>query len=433
MISRMSAPQTNGGSPMRTLEPPARFEDKTRALLREGYLFMPRRHAGLEAPIFRTRLMLRNVVCLAGPEAARLFYTGDIVTRRGAMPQTTLRLLQDKHSVQQLDGSAHRNRKALFIRMLVQNPARIDDLVSRFRDAWLRRLPVWERQGRLVLSSTCESLLAEAALSWAGLPANEHAVKRDAPILSSMIRNAGRFGPATAAALVRRANMERRLRAEIRAIRSGARKPPDKSPAAEIARHRDETGALLSPSVAAVELLNILRPIVAVGRYIVFAAMMLHQKPAWRARFSDGSREGLDRFAEEVRRIAPFFPFIGGVLMREAECYGYRLEKGQWVLLDLYGTCHDPRWFVEPDEFRPERDLSWQKDVYRFIPQGGGDAVGSHRCPGERATVALIAEAVRLLAYRMSFEVPRQDLDVPLDTVPTGPGSGFALENIRRR
>jgi len=32
----------------------------------------------------------------------------------------------------------------------------------------------------------------------------------------------------------------------------------------------------------------------------------------------------------------------------------------------------------------------------------------------------------------MSFEVPEQNLNVPLDRIPTGPESGFALKNIRR-
>lgn len=422
-----------GQAGMSGLPKPSIIEDQTLALLREGYLFLPRHLATRTPPIWRTRLMLRDVVCVSGPEAAELFYTGDTVTRRGATPGTTLRLLQDKHSVQQLDGEAHRHRKAMFVRMLVNHPSNVDDLVTRFEDAWLRRFAAWERRGRISLAAAAETTLAEAALSWAGLPANQQSVERDAPVLAGMVENAGRFRPATVTALLRRRRLERRLQAEIRAVRSGRRKVREGAPIAEIAGYRDADGRPLPASVAAVEVLNLLRPIVAVGRYITFAALMLHQKPAWRARFADGSREGLIQFTEEVRRYAPFFPFVGGILTRDAECYGYRLQKGQWLLFDLYGTCHDPRWFTEPDAFRPERDLSWQKDRERFVPQGGGETAQSHRCPGEKATVALIAEAVRLLTYHMTFDVPEQELDVPLGTVPTGPASGFILENVRKR
>ncbi|WP_052699942.1 cytochrome P450 [Martelella endophytica] len=418
---------------MNGLPKPSVLEDKTLSLLREGYLFLPQRLAQREPPIWRTRLMLRDVVCLAGPEAAELFYAGDTVTRRGAMPGTTLRLLQDKHSVQQLDGTAHRRRKAMFVRMLVDHPTSVDDLLLRFRDAWIRRLPQWEQRGQVRLSEVAETTLTEAALSWAGLPATRHAVMRDARALSGMVANAGRFGPQTALALLRRSRMEKRLRGEITALRAGRRAVREGAPIADIASHRDCDGRELPASVAAVELLNVVRPIVAVARYVTFAGLMLHHKPAWRERFADGSREGLSQFAEEVRRFSPFFPFIGGVLTREAEIYGHRLERGQWLLFDLYGTCHDPRWFSEPQDFRPERDLSWQKDKSRFVPQGGGDATQSHRCPGEKVTVALIAEAVRLMTHEMTFDVPAQNLEVPLATVPTGPASGLLLDNIRRR
>ncbi len=50
--------------------------------------------------------------------------------------------------------------------------------------------------------------------------------------------------------------------------------------------HRDPYGNLLDPGVAAVELINILRPTVAVARYVAFAAVALHEFP------SGGRRSG---------------------------------------------------------------------------------------------------------------------------------------------
>ena len=49
-----------------------------------------------------------------------------------------------------------------------------------------------------------------------------------------------------------------------------------------IARFRGRDGGQLPPDMAAVELLNILRPTVAVHRYVTFAALALHQYPATR-------------------------------------------------------------------------------------------------------------------------------------------------------
>ncbi|MDY6964192.1 MAG: cytochrome P450, partial [Pseudomonadota bacterium] len=78
--------------------------DATLSLLREGYHFIPNRCRRLESEIFRTRLTLTEVICMQGPRAAELFYGNAALTRQGSMPQTVLRLLQDKGSVQQQDG-----------------------------------------------------------------------------------------------------------------------------------------------------------------------------------------------------------------------------------------------------------------------------------------------------------------------------------------
>jgi fatty-acid peroxygenase len=96
--------------------------DSTLALLTEGYDFMAKRRRQLESDVFATRILLQDVVCMVGPEAARLFYEDERVTRRGAMPITTLTLLQDFGSVQMLDGAAHHCRKEMFM-SLMSRPA----------------------------------------------------------------------------------------------------------------------------------------------------------------------------------------------------------------------------------------------------------------------------------------------------------------------
>lgn len=45
-----------------------------------------------------------------------------------------------------------------------------------------------------------------------------------------------------------------------------------------------------------------------------------------------------------------------------------------------------------------------------------------HRCPGEPATVDLLARAARHLA-RLPWTVPEQDLSVRLNRLPASPGS----------
>jgi fatty-acid peroxygenase len=227
--------------------------------------------------------------------------------------------------------------------------------------------------------------------------------------------------------------MERRFRAAFREIRRGRLTPMPGSPMAMLAAYRDVHGALLSPAVAAVELINLIRPIVAIGRYIVFAALRLKRHPQWREILAEPDAERLSDFAEEVRRISPFFPFVGAVARASFDWKGYRIRRGQWLMLDLYGSCHEGEAFPSPDEFRPGRGLRRAEEDYTFIPQGAGSTTHGHRCPGEMATVEILKEAVRLLAGAIDYEVPEQDLSVSLTTVPTGPADGFVITGVRWR
>ena len=407
--------------------------DETLALMREGYGFLPRRFADLDTPIFRTRLMLRDVICMTGPIAARLIYDDARLTRVGAMPQTVLRLLQDKGSVQQLDGAAHRHRKALFVRMLMEDREALERLVATFRREFLERVPDWSRKGAVSLGRELDLILFRTALSWTQAPVDDATLEDDAALTADMIENAGHVGPRTFTTLFRRSQMEKRFRAAFREIRSGRRTPLPGSPMAMLAAYRDVHGALLTPTVAAVELINLIRPIVAIGRYIVFAALRLERHPQWKEILAEPDAERLADFAEEVRRISPFFPFVGAVARASFDWRGYRIRRGQWLMLDLYGSCHDGAVFRAPDEFRPGRGVRCDEEDYAFIPQGAGSTTRGHRCPGEMATVEILKEAVRLLAGTIDYEVPEQDLSVSLTTVPTGPADGFVISGVRWR
>jgi fatty-acid peroxygenase len=203
--------------------------------------------------------------------------------------------------------------------------------------------------------------------------------------------------------------------------------PDGESPAAAIARHRDADGRPLDESVAAVELLNLLRPMVATARFVAFAALALHRYPETRDPVRAGDAEHATAFVHEVRRFYPFFRAIGGRSLAEARWRGETLPPGQWVLLDLYGTNRDPRTWDEPERFLPERFLGWRGDPYTFVPQGAGEPAAGHRCPGEWATIALVRSAVRALTQEIVYTVPEQDLRIPRSRLPPRPASGFVL------
>jgi len=405
--------------------------DETLSLAREGYGFLSQRFRSMDSPIFRTRLMLRDVICLTGPDAARLIYDDDRLTRVGAMPQMVLRLIGGKGCVQQLDGAEHRHRKAMFVRMLVEDRTGIDRLVAIFRRNFIERVPDWIRWGAVPLGAELDLILVRTALAWTHAPIDADEIDRDDMLLVELAEQAGHFGPRRLALPGRRSALQRRLKTAFRQIRRGRQAPLPGTPMAMIAGYLDPKGRPLSPTVAAGELINLLGPIAALGRYILFAAVEMERHPEWREILRVPDDRLLTDFAEEVRRSVPFYPFVGAVARTGFDWNGHRIRRGQWLLLDLYGSCHDGAVFHNPSEFRPLRDLRHGPDDYSFIAQGAGSVKDGHRCPGEEATLSIIKEGVRLLTTTIDYEVPDQDLSAPITDMPCRPKDGLVISGVR--
>ncbi|MBW3632197.1 MAG: cytochrome P450 [Chloroflexi bacterium] len=404
--------------------------DSSLALLADGYTFMAKRRRRLGSDIFVTRLMLRKATCIVGDEAAEFFYGGDRFTRQGAMPPTTVRLLQDKGSVQQLDGLAHRHRKLMF--MSFMTPGSIQKLVDAMVDQWNSRIPTWESMDEVVLHHEVQEVLCRAVCTWAGIPLSEQSAKKRTREFTTMVDGSGTVFPQTVWGLLLRARNLRWAEGVISKIRSGHPRVPAGSPAHVIAWHRDLDGELLDTKIAAIELVNLLRPTVAVDRFVTFAALALHEHPECREQIVGGDGDALEHFVQEVRRYYPFFPFMGGRAMGEFSWRGHHLPRGSWVILDAYGTNHDPRIWDDPNLFRPERFRHWDGSAFNFIPQGGGDFATGHRCPGEWAAIELMKGAVRQLTTAMEYEVPLQDLSIDLSRMPAIPKSRFVIGNVRQ-
>jgi cytochrome P450 len=130
------------------------------------------------------------------------------------------------------------------------------------------------------------------------------------------------------------------------------RQEPAGSAAYVIAGHQDRDGKLLDPSVGAIELINVLRPTVAVAYFVTFAALARHDHPEWRERLRPGIDDELELFVQQVRRFYPLLPFDGGRVREPFAWRSHHFAAGTWMLLDLYGTNHDSRIWADPDVFR---------------------------------------------------------------------------------
>ena len=425
-----SPSSASSARPVHRAVPQAPGFDNTVALLNEGYRFIGNRCDALGSDIFSTRLLMQRVVCVRGEQAARMFYQPGRFTRRRAIPPTALGLLQGAGSAQMLDGEMHEVRKAMM--MSLQTPDSRARLVALAESEWRARLERWPRQRRVVLIQEAQAVLCRAACAWAGVPlANvEEEVLRTAEF-SAMIEGAGAVGPRNWMGLSLRRHTEAWARAHIEAVRMGREVDPN-SPLAVIAFHLDADGEVLSTDHAATELINVLRPVVAVARYIVFGALAMHEFPEWRPRLQGGDPASLEMFVQEVRRYYPFFPAVGGRALEAFEWQGLRFDKGDWVLLDMYGTNRHPGTWSDGEAFRPGRFEGWQDSGFGLIPQGGGDYAHGHRCPGEMLTIELTKSALRVLAADIDYDVPQQDLAISLTHMPALPASGFVIEGMRK-
>jgi fatty-acid peroxygenase len=403
--------------------------DSTLAFLREGYQFLPSRRKRYQSDIFRLRLMGEPAVCLSGAEGAALFYDESRFQRTGAIPRRIQTTLMGEHGIQTLDDAAHQHRKALF--MSVMTPSSLHSFTAQVAETWRAYLRRWEQRASIVLHPEVEEVLCRAACGWAGLPFEEKDIAPLARDLSAMIDAFGVVGPRHAKGKLARHHAEKWVGTSIDNVRAGQQYAREESPLYAVAWFRDLDGELLSTKRAAVELLNLVRPIIAIARFVAFAAVALHENPQWRPRLQSGDPQALEWFTQEVRRLFPFTPLLGARVRQSFEWKGCKFKKGQLTLLDVHGIDNDERQWDRPGEFLPERFRTWDGSPFNFIPQGGGDYDHNHRCAGEWLTIEALKTCVQLLTTAMTYEVPEQDFSIDLTRMPTLPASGFVMTGVR--
>ncbi|HLR09370.1 MAG TPA: cytochrome P450 [Bacillota bacterium] len=406
--------------------------DNTFALMTEGYMYIPNRRRRFNSNIFSTRLMGgQKVICIAGEEATRLFYDNDKFQRQGAAPKRVLKTLFGKNGVQTLDGYAHKQRKALY-RMLLE-PRRMKQLLDITYDQWDIAIEQWKGKDQVQLLHEAEKIMCRIVCRWTEVPLWANELERRAHDLGSMIDAFGAIGPRHWRGRLARKRSEAWIRQVITRVRSGSLQVREDSLLHAFAWACDTEGMLLNPQSAAVELLNVLRPTVAVGRFVTYGAVAFHQFPETKKKFQTNDDAYRHMFIQEVRRYYPFGPFLGARVRRPFVWKGHAFKQGTLVLLDVYGAHHDPHIWKEPDIFKPERFRDWNSSPFDFLPQGGGDYMSGHRCPGEWVTTEVMKASLDALANQMAYDVPRQDLSYSLVRIPSLPKSRFIMENIRRK
>ncbi len=399
--------------------------DSTLALAFNGYKFISQRCQRYQSDIFQTRLLLKKTICFKGEEAAKVFYDPKKFTRKKAAPKRLQKTLFGQGGVQGMDGKPHLHRKQMFMSLMTDEG--IQRLADLTREQWSAYAQKWSKQDNVVLFAEARAVFCRASCAWTGVPLIESEVKQRTDDLGAMIDASGAIGFKHWQGRRSRQRTEKWIEEIIEQVRNSQLEVAEDSALYCIANHRDLEGELLDKHTAAVELINILRPTVAIARYVTFAALALHEHPECRQKLQTGETEYSEWFVQEVRRFYPFFPFAAAIVCQDFDWHGYHFSQGTKVLLDLYGTNHDPQLWSNPEAFYPERFREWDESKFNFIPQGGGDYYTNHRCPGEWITIKLMKVTLNFFTQSLQYNVPKQNLQISLSKMPTAPKSRFII------
>lgn len=407
--------------------------DSTLALGKNPYRFIKKQAEQLGSEVFATRVLLRKTICMTGHEAARLFSDTRRFIRKGATPSRLQKTLFGHGGVQTLDDAQHRHRKEMFLSLMT--PGRIADLSKLTAEQLQRRAVRWAQADaqaeQVILYRELQQILTRAVCAWAGVPLSDKEIGKRTRQLTVSFDHAGSIGPQYWHSRQARFATEHWIAVLIKRVRASELPVLRESAISRIAFHHELNGELLEPRIAAVELLNVLRPTVAVSVYIVFIVHTLHRYPELRERLQRGDPAYTQAFVHEVRRFYPFFPATPARVRKDFVWKGYRFPAKTRVMLDLHGVNHDANIWRDPEQFRPERFGEWDRSAFNFIPQGSGDHHINHRCPGEWITIELMKQAVDFFVNRISYQVPEQDLSIDETRLPALPRSRLVIANVR--
>lgn len=404
--------------------------DHSLNLLREGYLYILNRRQSFHSDLFETRLLGKKAVCMGGKEAADLFYDNSKFKRAGVAPNRVAETLFGKKGVQTLDGDAHKHRKKMFMSIMSQD--RLKKLNEIAAKQWDTALTKWQEMDDVVLYEEALEIMCRTACEWAGVPVEDKDMKKLADDFRAMFESATAIGPSHWAGRHARNRVEKWMGNLIDQMREGKLNPEEGTALYTFSWHRDLEGNLLDQEVASVEVINILRPIVAIAVYITFSALAAHHYPEERKKLQSGNEKNTQMFVQEVRRFYPFFPFAAAEVKADFTWKDYTFEKGTLTLLDLYGTNHDTNIWGNPEVFQPSRFENWDGSPFSFIPQGGGDYYLGHRCAGEWVTIEMMKVSLDFLVNQMTYDVPEQDLSYSKVSIPSLPKSKVVINNVQR-
>lgn len=416
---------------------------ETPAFLRNIFHFLDqrqRRHGN----VFKSRVLGRRVVFLAGTEGAEAFYDSENISRADAHPYPFVDLFGGVN-LEMYDGPRHFALKSMALTAfdLDAIAGYLPDM-QRLIEAHLDRIA---DTGEVSATGELRRLAIDAiSLNLMGLepgPATDVVARDYGAVLTGLLS----FPLAIPGTPYRRARAARdRLFERITGVIAERRAQPRNDGLSRMLGARAADGRVFTDDEAALEVHHIV-----IAGFIVYALMAeavrhLAEQSELRARCAQEIREyapagplTMAALAKlrlttsvilEVKRLAPLVPLAFGRARRTFTCGGFTVPEGWTVYLALSLINHDATIYRDPARFDPDRfgpaRAEHRKHPMAFIPQGAEPPTG-HRCLGLDYSTILATAFVALLVRSYEWDLPVQDLDYDWHQVPPAPKEGLRV------
>ena len=404
---------------------------ETLAFASDPFAFVRARQARF-GDVFRTNILGRPTVFLAGPKQTSTWLDDTKVQREGAMPANLLALFGG-HSdiVPLLDGAAHAQRKRSLLAAF--SPEAIADYLPGLQGRMEALLAKWLAKGQGPVTADLKTLAIESlAGAVLGLEPGEELSRllADNAILAKAFIALPIGLPGT--------DYTKGLRARDRILallEQVAQRHIDAPPArpdglARILAAAQAARAPLDAATAAREMHHFLLAGMIVYAELAATLRALHEHTAVAGRLraevlanapsgpvGPGSLRAmpyLQQVVDEVKRTCPNVPMSFGRAKRDIDIAGYTIPQDWLVMMAVHASNLDPVFSspetFDPDRFSPERDER-KRAPDAFMPQGAGTLV-QHKCAGyDFATVMMQLFAV-LVLRSATWHLPAQDLSM---------------------
>jgi cytochrome P450 len=417
---------------------------ETLSFVRDPYRFLEERQRRY-GNVFKSNVVGRRVVYLAGTEGAESFYDPENIGREDAHPFLMVDMFGGTN-FEMYDGPRHLALKTIALgafdheAIAVYLPDMQDLIESTLeRLARVGEFSAVAELRRLAIETICRNVMGLAP------GAQTEAMTRDygtllAGLASTIpVRVPGTtYGRAMAA--------RDRLLARIRGAVEERRARPRSDGLSRILTDRAADGRTYTDDEAVLEAHHIV-----VAGFVVYALMVevmrqLAEQPELRRRCADEVREhaptgrlpieALARLVTstnivlETKRHVPLVPLAFGRARRPFVCGGFEVPDGWTVYLALHLNNRDPSIYGEPGRFDPDRfgpeRAEHRKHPMAFIPQGAEPPTG-HRCLGLDYSTVLVLAFLTLLVRGYDWELPAQDLRYDWKRRPPEPRDGLRV------